>query len=436
MKICASLDSYDEKDRVDKADMVEIRLDLLNEIPNIPNKEMIITYRGNIDLSILPNGYNGLIDIGEQKSPDTSLRTISSFHDCEGTPDHSEIISKLNGMDSHIAKGAYMVRSFTDLHNIYLASSSVKKKHLILGMGEFGTVTRIRQSILKNEFTFAYINEPTALGQLSLDQMSMLDDDCIITGVLGYPLSKSMSPQMHNTAMRRSDINGIYLKFEIDNLNHISDVVREYNIQGMNVTIPHKVNIIGHLDSIDEHAEAAGAVNTIVNNNGKLKGYNTDLDGIDIALRKAGFDPKGKRALLLGSGGAARACAHYLSTKKCDVTVTGRNPEKVRKFSKETGCEFKQKESVALMLYDLVVNCTPIGMYNDSEYPVNMCQLTDKHTVLDMVYGKKTPIIKKAEEVGSKVAYGEDMLAGQGSVSFGLWTGKYDQFDTMRSVLG
>jgi len=435
MRICASLNSYDEKDLISKADMVEIRLDLLNRIPDIPDKEMIVTYRGDIDLSILPDGFNDMIDIGENKRPSTSVKIIASHHDFDGTPSANDILNRLNKMDSDISKGAYTVNSFTDLHNIYKAASSMKKEHVILGMGELGTVTRIRQSLLDNEFTFAYVKTPTAPGQLSLEEMSELNDDCIIAGIVGYPVSKSMSPLMHNAAMRKTGVNGIYLKFETNDLAHVEDVIREYNIRGMNVTIPHKEKIIEHLDSIDKISEEVGAVNTVVNDNGKIKGYNTDLDGIDKALVTAGFDAKDKRALIMGSGGAARACTYYLMKKDCHVTVTGRNPEKTKEFSKEMGCESKPKESVAVLTYDLIVNCTPVGMYDDGVYPINMDQLTSHHTVFDMVYGKRTDMIAKAEEAGSAIARGEDMLAGQGSVSFGLWTGINDQFQTMREVL-
>ena len=435
MRICASLNSYDEKNLISKADIIEIRLDLLNNIPDIPDKEMIVTYRGNIDLSILPEGFNGMIDVGENKKPSTSVKVIASHHDFDGTPSANDILARLNRMDSDISKGAYTVNSFTDLHNIHHAASSVKKKHVILGMGEMGMITRIRQSLLDNEFTFAYVSKPTAPGQLSLEEMSGLNDDCIITGIVGDPVSKSMSPLMHNTAMRKTGVNGIYLKFETKDLVHIEDVIKEYNIRGVNVTIPHKEKIVEHLDSVDKTSEEVGAVNTIVNDNGKLKGYNTDIDGIDKALVTAGFDAKDKRALIMGSGGAARACTFYLMNKGCHVTVTGRNPEKAKRFSKETGCEFKLKESVAVLTYDLVVNCTPVGMYDEGEYPVNMDQLTSHHTVFDMVYGKRTDMIVKAEKAGSVIAHGEDMLAGQGSVSFALWTGINDQFQTMREVL-
>lgn len=435
MKVCASLSSCSEKDRIQSADMVEIRLDLLGKIPDIKNKELLVTYRGNIDLSILPRGYSGMLDIGEEKRPSSKLTILASHHDFERTPDAEDILSILNKMDSDISKGAFSVKSFKDLHNIWKAATSLKKRHVILGMNELGTITRVRQNILENEFTFGYVGEPTAPGQLSVTQMKELGDDCMITGLIGHPLSKSMSPAMHNAAFKNTGINGIYLKFDSDNLENACDVIREYNIRGINVTIPYKQDIMEQLDSVDDDTRTIGAVNTIVNDNGKLKGYNTDVKGIEKALEISHFDTSCKRALILGSGGAARACAFILKKKGCRVTITGRNSITAKKLADDIDCEYKPGNSIPINMHDLIVNCTPIGMYDNGEYPIRLEHLSKNHTVFDMVYGHETPILAKASSVKAKTVSGTDMLAGQGSASFELWTGQKDQFEIMRRVL-
>ena len=433
MRICASLNSLEEKDEIGKADMVEIRLDLLDDVPDISSKDMIVTYRGDIDLSILPDGFDGLIDVGENEPP-SGMNVISSHHNFIDTPDCSEIISILDKIRGDVAKGAFTVNTFTDLHNIHRAATSMRKKHVILGMGEMGTITRIREKILGNEFTFAYVRKPTAPGQLSLDVMDSLRDDCIVTGIVGYPLSRSLSPMMHGAAMKDSNINGIYLKFETDNLEHIGDVIREYDIRGLNVTTPHKENIIKHLDCIDKDASEISAVNTIVNDDGTLRGYNTDVLGVDKALTMSEYSTKGGNALVMGYGGAARACVYHLLKNGCGVTIVGRNDSKASDFSKSFGCEWISKSNILLERYDLIVNSTPAGMYGSSDYPMNIDKLTSNHTVFDMVYGG-TPLTEKAKNVGSKIAYGEDMLAAQGSASFELWTGVKNTFDVMRGCL-
>ena len=435
MRICASLDSYEEKDKVSKADMVEVRTDLLNNVPDIPDREMIVTYRGDIDLSILPEGFKGMIDVGEQDIPSTILKVISSYHNFDRTPESSEILSILNSMKGDISKGAFMVNSFTDLHSIHTAATSMEKEHVVLGMGDMGTIARIRQDILGNAFTFAYIERPTAPGQLDLDTMYSLKNDCMITGLVGHPLSKSLSPNMHNVAFSKSGIDGIYLKFDTMDLEHIEDVIREYDVRGINVTLPHKTSIIGHLDRIDTDAEHIGAVNTVVNDSGRLTGYNTDIDGIDIALQKAGFDPKDKKALIMGYGGAAKACTYFLMKNGCDVTITGRDQRRGERMSKEMGCEFVSRDPDDIDHYDLIVNCTPIGMYEDAEYPIDLRKMTSKHTIFDMIYNIETPFIKRARSLAAPIACGENMLAGQGSTSFKLWTGFDNGFDIMRGAL-
>lgn len=434
MRVCASLSTLSDLSLSERADMVEIRTDLLDSVPDTGGKETIVTYRGDVDLGILPEGFSGLIDIGEQERPETDLTVIGSYHDYESTPGSGRIASILNSMDADIRKGAFKVNSLRDLVSIADAASSVKGRHVLLGMGALGTVTRIRQDILGNEFSFGYVGEPTAPGQLSVDEMLRLGDGCMLLGVLGNPLSKSRSPAMHNAALKEAGISGMYLPFETGDIDQIEEVMRIYGIRGMNVTIPYKTEIMDHLDRVDKDASAIGAVNTVVNDDGVLTGYNTDVNGIGKALEIAGFDPEDRRILVMGSGGAARACAHFMIKHNADMTVTGRNRETGEELAKEFGACYRAPSSVSVKMYDLVVNCTPVGMYSDGPYPVNISAITKEQAVFDMVYSD-TPLTREALSKGCRVAYGADMLAGQGAESFRLWTGRDDAFDTMRRQL-
>ena len=435
MKICASLSSDSDVRSIKKADMAEVRLDILGHVPEVKGKELIVTFRETPDISLLPKGFKGMIDVGEFDVPDVDFDVISSVHNYDSTPSAKEISSLLKKQKGDVKKGAFKVNSFTDLKSIYDSSKQIEGRHVLLGMGGLGTITRIRQDLLGNLFTFAYVGEPTAPGQLSLDEMYSLGDDPMILGILGHPLEKSLSPKMHNAVMKKKGIKGIYIKFDTDDLGHIEDVIRDYNIRGLNVTIPHKSSILEHLDEIDKDVEFIGAANTVVNDNGTLKGCNTDIIGIEKAMKAAGFDPKGKRALIMGSGGVARSCSYILRKEGCDVTVTGRNEETSRSICRDLGCEYKAKESVALMLYDIIINCTPVGMYGDDDYPINICQITRHHTVFDMVYGIETPLINRAKAREAAIVSGEDMLAAQGAASLELWSGKKDLFKPMREAL-
>lgn len=434
MKVCASLSSVADLDEC-RTRMVEIRLDILGSVPKTDGRELLVTYRGPIDLKILPNGFDGMIDIGEEPRPDIKATVVASHHDFEGTPNSERIVSILNSMDCDIAKAAFSVNSARDLVSILDAATSLKRRHVILGMGALGTVTRIRASILDNEFSFGYVGEPTAPGQLSAERMEQLGDDCMILGILGHPISKSRSPAMHDAALKATGINGIYLPFETDDLEQIEDVIRGYDIRGMNVTIPHKRSIMDHLDCIDAAASAIGAVNTVTNENGRLIGSNTDVLGIQTALENAGIEADDRRILIMGSGGAARACAYYMSRNGCDITITGRNRETGQELASEFGASFREPQSVSTMMYDLIVNCTPVGMYSDGAYPVNISSIQKEQAVFDMVYGKETPLLAHARARGCRAACGEDMLAGQGAASFETWTGVKGMFETMRGQL-
>ena len=409
------------------SEMHEIRLDVFDRIPEGVGEESLVTLCGK-DPSVVPDSFQGLVDVGERDIP-TVQRRIRSFHDFERTPSSDEIIRMLSEGDQYISKGAFRASSFTDLYSILDASRRLDRRHVLLGMGEIGEVTRIRQRILGNEFTFGYAGTSTAPGQFSADEMEELGDDCMIVGLTGHPLSHSRSPAMQNAAMREAGINGRYLVFDSPDLEHVRDVVIGYDIRGLNVTIPYKQDIMQHLDRISAAAEEAGAVNTIVNDGGRLTGDNTDIIGIEYALLNTPL--KDRKALILGSGGAARAAAYTLTNSGCRTSVAGRNKGTVSQLSRDFGLEVCNGSVEG---FDLIVNCTPIGLV-DGEYPADISVLTEGQTVFDMVYGKETPIISMAKSKGCKLADGRDMLVGQGAASFKLWFGKEPDTDIMRGAL-
>ncbi len=416
MRVCASYGSV--PDVPADADMHEIRLDVFGSVPSFADENSIATLAGR-DISLIPEGFPGLVDVGES-DVDIPFRKIRSVHDYESTPSFDDLAYILNTGDQELSKCACMVNSFSDLHTIFHAATSVKRKHLLLGMGELGTITRIRQTLLKNDFSFGYVGKKTAPGQLSADEMRSLGDDCKVVGIVGHPLGHSMSPQMHHAAMKAAGINGIYLKFDSPDLAHIEDVIREYDLTGVNVTIPYKQEIREHLDSIEGAADSIGAVNTVVNRNGRLIGTNTDYAGVTYAFERAGrkLSDCGK-VMVFGTGGAARAAIYAAQDAGCDTFVLGRTPEKVSKLCKEMGCHVASDNSIKS--YDALINCTPIGMYEDSEYMFDLSELNSRTAVMDMVYNRKTQLVESAEKAGCVVASGKDMLIGQGALAFEKW---------------
>ena len=409
------------------AEMHEIRLDVYDRIPDGVGKESLVTLCGK-DPSEVPATFEGLVDVGE-RDIETVQRRIRSFHDFEKTPSADEIVRMLSDGDQYISKGAFKASSFTDLFSLLEASKKLSRKHVLLGMGEIGMVTRLRQKVLLNEFTFGYEGKPTAPGQFSAEEMEELGDDCCIVGITGHPLGHTLSPPMQNPAMRKAGINGRYLVFDSPDLNHMRDVIIGYRIRGLNVTIPYKQDVMSQLDSVSEEAKGAGAVNTVVNEGGKLTGYNTDITGIEYALH--GTELKGSKALIMGSGGAARAAAFTLNRAGCEVSIAGRNSSTVEGLCKEFGSQpFKGSASG----FDVVVNCTPIGLVEGS-YPADIGNLEKEQTVFDMVYGRNTPLTDTAKKRGCRIADGKDMLIGQGAQSFRLWFGKDPDMETMRGAI-
>ena len=188
-----------------------------------------------------------VVDVGDSQVK-TGFRKIRSIHDFKRTPGAGEIVKMLSEGDQEISKGAFLASSFSDLHSIFTASKELGRKHVLLGMGEMGEITRIRQRILGNEFTFGYHGESTAPGQFSADEMESFGDDCQIAGVTGHPLQHSKSPVMQNAAIKKAGINAVYLRFDSPTLENVCDVIREYEIRGMNVTIPYKQDIFRLLD--------------------------------------------------------------------------------------------------------------------------------------------------------------------------------------------
>jgi 3-dehydroquinate dehydratase/shikimate dehydrogenase len=376
-----------------------------------------------------------MADIGSAGRSGMRGAVISSYHDHRNTPSADDIVDIMERMDGDILKGAFAVNGMDDAVTLLDVASRMERKHVIIGMRDLGTVTRIRQDRMRNEFTFAFIGEPTAPGQLSVARMSRLGDDCMITGIVGSGIGYTRSPAMHDAAFLHTGVNGICLRFDTPSLKGFREFMTGFGIGGVNVTIPYKTDIIGHLDMIDDVSERIGAVNTVVNDNGKLKGYNTDVYGIDAALKTNSVDVKDKRALILGSGGAARSCAYLLSEKGCDTTVTGRNTGAVEKIAAEFSVTAKEPTSVAVKSYDIIIGCIPLRM-NDSasDYPIRIDQIDPQQTVFDMVYGD-THLTEIAKRRKCRTIRGEDMLAHQGVRSFELFTSKSVEFKVMRDAV-
>lgn len=273
-----------------------------------------------------------------------------------------------------------------------------------------------------------------------------------VCGLLGYPVEHSFSPAMHNAAFQALGLNWAYVPFGVhpERLSQALQGMVAMGLAGVNVTVPHKQNVLPLLDHVDHTARLMGAVNTIVNREGQLFGYNTDGPGFVIALeQEAGFHCNGKRVLLLGAGGAARAVAVQLALQGAQtLTITNRSREKAEGLAREiqqaTGTEVEiwpwgQLPERQVADLDLIVQTTPLGMspgvHQAPDFPYQA--LHSGQLVCDLIYNPpETLFLRKAAEQGAKIMNGRGMLLYQGVLAFEIWTGLEAPVDIMRQALG
>jgi shikimate dehydrogenase len=268
-----------------------------------------------------------------------------------------------------------------------------------------------------------------------------------ICGIIGNPLEHSLSPIMHNTAFSELELPYKYHVFEIkeDQLAATLDTLKFKDFRGVNITHPFKLKIINYLDFLDNNAKDIGSVNTVVNNNGRLTGYNTDSAGALLALRDSGCDTRDvkKNILILGAGGAARAAAIPLAKMNNEIYITNRTLSKakvladsVSRYGEGHLVEFEEIIQVIDKI-DVLINATSVGMKGGPEgLPISHDLIRQDMTVFDMVYNPRdTPLLAKAKDKGAKIIYGHEMFLNQGAMAFELWTRKKAPVDLMRKTV-
>ncbi len=272
----------------------------------------------------------------------------------------------------------------------------------------------------------------------------------VICGIIGDPIEHTMSPAMHNAAFTSLGLDYVYVSFKVKSLELKKAIegIRGLNIRGLNVTIPHKIAVMQFLDRIDPLAEKIGAVNTIVNDDGILNGYNTDATGFLQTLRNRNIELAEKKVLLLGAGGAARSISNILAQEKARLTILNRKQRQswaddlARRLFHSYGADVKIGElndenlKKAMAGVDLLVNATSLGMSPENdETPVPADLLYADLTVFDVVYNPlQTRLLKEAEAAGARTISGFEMLVWQGAIAFEKWTGIKAPVDVMRQA--
>ena len=263
--------------------------------------------------------------------------------------------------------------------------------------------------------------------------------------VIGDPINHSLSPNIHSAAFRELDLENSYIAYRIPKgeLKEGIESLKKIKITGFNVTIPHKVNMMKYLDKMDESCSLIGAVNTVTNNEGVLKGYNTDMDGFLDPFKKKEIKIQATEILLLGAGGAARAIVAGVAKENAKhITIANRtltNANNLAQFANKIGLNADsitiEKVGNNLQNYDIIVNATSVGLKNEPS-PISFESIKPETIVYDIVYmPMNTDFLKKAKVKGAKIIYGYEMLLGQAVRAFEIWHGMEAPYNVMKKAL-
>lgn len=385
---------------------------------------------------------------------------IVSYHDYQKTPSLEslkKIFNRCVQSGSGIIKIVTFARRTEDnLRILGLIPFARGRKRDIIAfcMGGEGRMSRMMAPLLGSYMSFASLSRDTesAPGQLTVAEMKAFMKLLSGTGsgetflpispatsmfaLFGNPVAQSLSPLMHNAAMAAMNYDGRYMAFSVQDLASAIAGVRAMGIRGVSVTIPWKTAVMAHLDEVDTDALKIGAVNTIVNDNGRLKGYNTDCQGLVQSLEEV-MEISRKTFAIIGAGGTARAAVFGILKGGGTPVILARNVERGEELAREWGCSFYPLNDIGKVKADCLINTTSVGMMPDvDESPVNGAMLSGFECVMDVIYNPyKTKLLKDAEEKGCVALSGLHMFVHQGAEQIKLWTGLEPPRALMRRVV-
>ena len=371
---------------------------------------------------------------------DGGRRTILSYHDFDGVPvDLPGLAHAMQSTGAAVVKIAVKAASLADC----VALLDVKARLdggagcVLIAMGEFGFATRVLAGRFGSLWTYAgaeqHVGQISATTLLHEYRFRAIDDATDVYGLVGLPVSHSVSPAMHNGAFAAMGMNAVYLPLPAVSADDVMVFGRALGVKGLSITIPHKVTLFDRVDAVSDVARRIGAINTIRVRDGRWVGDNTDIAGLLAPLAERVSLP-GLRASVLGSGGAARAAVVGLSERGCRVWVHARSRTQAEAVAALTSAGVgpypPERGS-----WDLLVNCTPLGMYpRADETPVPADDLTGQ-CVYDLVYNPaETRLLRDAARAGCQTIGGLDMLVAQAREQFFWWTGVRPPTDVMRDA--
>ncbi len=389
-----------------KADMVELRLDLIG---SIDLKEIRASFSIPMIFKIkeLPDIFPEYIDSEHGMEVPSGTKLILSHHDFDKMPDLEALYLEMKKTPADLYKIAVTPKSLVEALRI-LAFGRSRPDVIAIGMGTFGEITRI----LTPGITYAALDEhhKTAPGQLTIEEMYRCNSDTRLYGLIGDPVDKSISNETHNCYMQSMGLNAIYVKMQVTDLDGFLPLAKNL-FSGLSVTMPHKETILPYLDEIDPEAKEIGAVNTLLIQDGKLHGFNTDGKGALNAIEKE-CPVSGKHLVILGAGGAAKAIAFEAIKRGAQVTLVNRDKVRAQELAGRFSCQSSHSVPAS---YDVLINCTPA-------FPITQDEILSNALVMDITSKPKdTPFLMAAKLKGCRVIYGYKMFLEQAFLQFELW---------------
>ncbi len=370
---------------------------------------------------------------------------LLSYHDFHGTHNLDQTMAAMAKIPADFYKIVTTAKKLYDNVEMMRLLQQKGDRHTLVGlcMGEQGVLSRVLGLRAGSAFTFAAFNaeEKTAPGQISAQELrstyriEQIDAATRVYGVVGNPVSQSLSPVIMNAALRRENVNGVYLALQTKSLKDLLACVREIPIHGLSITMPYKQEIVQYLDNTDAHTARTGACNTVVRGqDGKLYGFNTDTAGVLRPLEQR-LSVGGAKILVIGAGGAAHAAVFALKERGAEVYVLNRNVQRGQKLAHRARARTMKRADLKKTSFDVIINATPVGMDNLRESPLEENEINAKY-VFDMVYDPlETRLLVLAKQRGAQVIPGIEMFVHQAARQFEIWTGKPAPWDEMLRVV-
>lgn len=445
------------------ADLVELRLDHFTERNPEGLKQLQITYSipmiftlrsqlqgGNYtgseedrlkEMKSLAQLKPDYLDVESHVSPQfirelttlhPEIKLIVSYHDFTGTPEKfDQIYEEMKFNPAFYYKIAVMAKNTLDALRLICWVKEHRDKNIIaVSMGAHGQMSRILAPIMGSPITYACLEkeQESALGQLTAQTLSevyrypLLSPTTGIYGLIGEGefVDLSISDRSHNHLIQESKLDAVYIKMKVkkEELPDFFYFAKKLGLRGLSVTIPLKESVLEYLDRIEPQAEAMGAVNTLHFDQSKIEGYNTDGKGALKAIEEI-IEVEGKKVVIIGAGGSAKAIAYKICQSGGDVTILNRDVDKAEEVAKEFNCIGKGLDHMSVCYkngYDLIINCTPISL------PIDPDHILPKSTVMDIkTKPRDTLFLQHAKEKNCSIIYGYQMFVEQAVEQFSIW---------------